>query len=62
MIEVPKSYGALASITIDTIRELNEKISPKKRKPLSEAVLDFGQLLCLIAVAGGEELDDLAKE
>lgn len=61
MIEVPKAYGALATVTIDTIRELNEKISPK-RKPLSEAVLDFGQLLCLIAVAGGEELDDLEKE
>lgn len=55
MLEIHKAYKALATVTIETIQEINDRIG--NGKPLSEAVLEFGQFLGLLATVGGKELD-----
>ena len=42
-------------MTIVTIQEINDRIG--NGKPLSEAVLEFGQFLGLLATVGGNDLD-----
>lgn len=42
-------------MTIETIQEINDRIG--NGKPLSEAVLEFGQFLGLLATVGGNDLD-----
>lgn len=55
MLKIHKEYKTLAVITIKTIEEINKKND--SGKPLSEAVLEFGQFLGLLATVGGNELD-----
>lgn len=55
MLKIHKAYRALATLTIDTVDEINRRIG--KGKPLSEAVTEFGQLIALLGAAGGKELD-----
>ena len=55
MLSIHKAYKALATVTIDTIQEINDRIG--EGKPLSEAVLEFGQFIALLALAGGKDLD-----
>ena len=55
-LKIPKEYKALAVITINTIENINKK--QKSGKPLSQAVLEFGQFLGLLATMGGNELDE----
>ena len=57
---IHNAYKALATVTIETIEELNDKIG--NGKPLSEAVLEFGQFLTLLATVGGKELDESEGE
>lgn len=60
MISIPKEYKTLAVITIKTIEEINKKND--SGKPLSEAVLEFGQFLGLLATVGGNDLDNIETE
>ena len=55
MLKIHKEYKTLAVITIKTIEEINKKNG--SGKPLSEAVLEFGQFLGLLATVGGNDLD-----
>ena len=59
-LKIPKEYKTLAVITIKTIEEINKKND--SGKPLSEAVLEFGQFLGLLATMGGKELDESEGE
>ena len=47
-------------MTINTIENINKK--QKSGKPLSQAVLEFGQFLGLLATMGGNELDESEGE
>ena len=59
-LKIPKEYKALAVMTINTIENINKK--QKSGKPLSQAVLEFGQFLGLLATMGGNELDESEGE
>lgn len=59
MLEIHKEYKALAVVTIKTIEEINKKNGSSK--PLSEAVLEFGQFLGLLATVGGNDLDNIEE-
>jgi len=59
MLKIHKEYKTLAVIVIKTIEEINKKNG--SGKPLSEAVLEFGQFLGLLATVGGNDLDNIEE-
>lgn len=55
MIEAPKEWKVLAVATIRAIEKIDKEC--KRKQPLSKSVLEFGQFLGLLAIAGGKDLD-----
>ena len=55
MIEAPKEWKVLAVATIQAIEKIDKEC--KRKQPLSKSVLEFGQFLGLLAIAGGKDLD-----
>lgn len=53
MIEIPEAWKALATITIDTLKQIEDKTG--RGKPLWQAVLEFGQFMGLLAMAGMQD-------
>ena len=53
MIEIPEAWKALATITIDTLMQIEKGTG--RNKPLWQAVLEFGQFMSLLAMAGMHE-------
>ena len=55
MIEAPKEWKVLVKKTIETIDGIDKMTG--RKQPLAKSIIEFAQLLIMLAIAGGKEFD-----